>query len=145
MSGALVTFEVPATGASGTFAGGVNTATTNANGVATSATFTANGSVGTYTVTATVASGAQPANFILTNTAINYAFYLSGLEAHQYGPEFYALAGSVTVDGNGNVLGGEQDYNDGFGLKSPEPSRDTILPGRPRWSWILQPARERLR
>jgi hypothetical protein len=129
LSGVLVTFEVPATGAGGTFAGGVNTATTNANGVATSPTFTANGSVGTYTVTATVASGSEPANFILTNTAINYAFYLSGLEAINDGPNFYALAGSVSVDGNGNVLGGEQDYNDGLGLQSPEPSGDTILPG----------------
>ncbi|MGA9472485.1 MAG: hypothetical protein WBV36_08475 [Terriglobales bacterium] len=132
VSGALVTFEVPTVGASGTFAGGVNMATTNASGVATSATFTANGSVGTYTVTATVASGAQPANFILTNTAINYAFYVSGLEALNQdfngGPSFYALAGSVTVDGNGNVLGGEQDYNDGLGLNSPEPLPDNILP-----------------
>ncbi len=132
VSGATVTFEVPAAGPSGTFAGGVNTATTDVNGVATSAPFTANGSVGTYTVTATVASGAEPANFILTNTAINYAFYLSGLEALNeldgY-PNFYALAGSVSVDGNGNVLGGEQDYNDGFGLNSPEPSPDMILPG----------------
>jgi len=34
----------------------------------------------------------------------------------------------VTVDGNGNVLGGEQDYNDGVGLLSPQPSGDTILP-----------------
>jgi hypothetical protein len=129
ISGALVTFEVPATGASGTFAGGRKTATTNASGVATSAAFTANGSVGTYTVTATVASGSEPANFILTNTALHYAFYLSGLEAINFGPNFYALAGSVTVDGNGNVLGGEQDYNDGLGLQSPEPSGDTILPG----------------
>jgi hypothetical protein len=128
VSGALVTFEVPATGASGTFAGGVNTASTNASGVATSAAFTANGSVGTYTVTATVASGAEPANFILTNTALNFAFYLSGLESIN-GPGFYALAGSVAMDGNGNVLGGEQDYNDGDGLTSPEPSPDTILPG----------------
>jgi hypothetical protein len=127
--GATVTFEVPATGASGTFAGGVNTATTNASGVATSTAFTANGSVGTYAVTATVASGAEPANFVLTNTPINYAFYLSGLEAINSGPNFYSLAGSVTVDGNGNVLGGEQDYNDGLGLQSPEPSGDTILPG----------------
>src|SRR5208283_725478 len=110
---------------------GVNTATTDANGVATSAPFTANGSVGTYTVTATVASGAEPANFVLTNTAINYAFYLSGLEAlNEFDsvPNFYALAGSVSLDGNGNVLGGEQDYNDGVGLNSPEPSPDTILP-----------------
>ena len=128
VSGALVTFEVPATGAGGTFAGGVNTASTNASGVATSAAFTANGSIGTYTVTATVASGAEPANFILTNTALNFAFYLSGLESIN-GPGFYALAGSVAVDGNGNVLGGEQDYNDGDGLTSPEPSPDTILPG----------------
>ena len=129
LSGVLVTFAAPAAGASGTFAGGVNTATTNANGVATSQAFTANGSVGTYTVTATVASGSEPANFILTNSAINYAFYLSGLEAIDEGPNFYALAGSVSVDGNGNVLGGEQDYNDGLGLQSPEPSGDTILPG----------------
>jgi len=128
VSNALVTFELPATGAGGTFAGGVNTARTNASGVATSATFTANGSVGTYTVTATVASGAEPANFILTNTALNFAFYLSGLESIN-GPGFYALAGSVAVDGDGNVLGGEQDYNDGDGLMSPEPSPDTILPG----------------
>ncbi|MGA7559243.1 MAG: hypothetical protein WCF61_04900 [Terriglobales bacterium] len=129
VSGATVTFEVPTAGASITFAGGVNTAVTDANGKATSAPFTANGSVGTYTVTATVASGAEPANFILTNTPINYAFYLSGLEALNEGPNFYALAGSVSVDGNGNVLGGEQDYNDGDGTNSPEPSPDTILPG----------------
>jgi len=63
----------------------------------------------------------------------NYAFYLSGLEAigNQIdGPNFYALAGSVTIDANGNVLGGEQDYNDGFGLTSPEPSGDTITGGK---------------
>jgi hypothetical protein len=132
VSGVVVTFETPATGAGGQFAGGVNTATTNASGVATSAMFTANGTVGSYTVTATVALGSEPADFSLTNTAINYAFYLSGLEAlNEYRgvPNFYSLAGSVTLDGNGNVLGGEQDYNDGFGLTSPQPSGDTITPG----------------
>ena len=129
VSGATVTFEVPAMGPSGTFAGGVNTAKTNASGVATSAPFTANGSVGTYSVTATVATGAEPADFTLTNTALNFAFYLSGLEAVNGGPNYYALAGAITVDGNGNVLGGEQDYNDGLGLQSPEPSGDVILPG----------------
>jgi len=129
ISGATVTFEVPASGPGGNFAGGVNTATTNASGVATSALFAANGSVGTYTVTATVASGAEPANFTLTNNPLNYAFYLSGLEAIGSGPNYYSVAGSVIVDGNGNVLGGEQDYNDGLGLNSPEPSPDNILPG----------------
>lgn len=128
VSGAQVTFEAPAAGASGTFASGVNTATTDASGIATSPPFTANGSVGTYTVTATVASGAEPADFTLTNTAINFAFYLSGQEVAS-SPNFYALAGSITVDGNGNVLGGEQDYNDGVGLLSPQPSGDAIMPG----------------
>lgn len=138
VSGATVTFTAPATGASGTFAGGVNTATTNASGVATSATFTANGTAGgPYTVTATVAGVSTPANFSLTNTAgavasSNYAFYLSGLEAVNEVsgiPNFYALAGSVTIDANGNILGGEQDYNDGFGFTSPQPSGDTITGG----------------
>ena len=67
VAGVTVTFSAPSTGASGSFAGGVNTAVTNANGVATSATFTANGTAGSYTVTATVAGVATPAKFVLTN------------------------------------------------------------------------------
>jgi hypothetical protein len=66
----VVTFTAPAaTGASGTFAGGVNTATTNNDGVATSAVFTANEKAGSYTVVARVAGVSAPANFALTNTA----------------------------------------------------------------------------
>ncbi len=64
-----VTFTAPATGASGTFAGGVNTAITNASGVATAAVFTANGTAGLYTVTATGAGITTPAQFALTNTS----------------------------------------------------------------------------
>ena len=130
VSGATVKFIAPASGPGGTFANGTNTdtETTNASGVATSTTFTANGPVGTYTVTASVTDGAEPANFILTNNPLNFAFYVSGLEV---GEGFYALAGSVTLDGDGNVLGGEQDYNDAdfVGIQSPEPSGDIILPG----------------
>src|SRR5207302_508681 len=55
-------------GASGSFAGGANTATTNASGVATSATFTANGMPGSYTVTASVVGITGTASFSLTNT-----------------------------------------------------------------------------
>src|SRR5260221_14051860 len=56
VNGVTVTFTAPTSGASGTFAGGVNTATTNAQGVATAAVFTANGTVGgPYNVTAAVA------------------------------------------------------------------------------------------
>jgi hypothetical protein len=67
VSGAMVTFTPPTSGASGTFAGGANTATTNSSGVATSAVFTANAKVGTYSVTATVSGVATPASFSLTN------------------------------------------------------------------------------
>jgi hypothetical protein len=42
---------------------------------------------------------------------------------------YYALAGSVLIDGNGNVLGGEQDYNDGGTYFSPEPKGDQITGG----------------
>src|SRR5258706_13920774 len=56
VNGVTVTFTAPTSGASGTFAGGGNTATTNAQGVATAAVFTANGTVGgPYNVTAAVA------------------------------------------------------------------------------------------
>jgi hypothetical protein len=126
VSGVVVTFAAPATGASGSFSGGVNTATTDVNGVATSATFTANGSTGSYAVSASVAGGTSPTSFALTNMPVNYAFYLSGLESSL---NFYAVAGVVQLDGNGNVLGGEQDYNDGLGITSPQPSGDTITGG----------------
>jgi len=54
-------------GASGTFAGGVNTATSNASGVATSVAFTSNSTAGgPYNVVAN-ATGATSANFSLTN------------------------------------------------------------------------------
>ena len=45
------------------------------------------------------------------------------------GPNFYALAGSVAIDADGNVLAGEQDYNDAFGFTSPQPSGDAITGG----------------
>ncbi len=68
VSGVTVTFSAPGSGASGTFAGGVVTATTNINGVAIAAVFTANGTAGSYSVTATVGGVSTPATFALTNT-----------------------------------------------------------------------------
>jgi hypothetical protein len=137
VSGAAVTFAAPATGASGTFANGTNTETdmTNASGVATSTTFTANGTIGgPYIVTAAASGGTTVEDFSLTNTAAlvtssNFSFYLSGLEAVNKGPHFYALAGSVSIDSTGVVVNGEQDYNDGHGFTSPEPSGDIIVGG----------------
>jgi Bacterial Ig-like domain (group 1)/Viral BACON domain len=69
VGGATVTFHAPPSGASGTFAGGVNTAKTNAQGVATAVVFTANTIAGTYAVTATVASLSTSPGFVLTNLA----------------------------------------------------------------------------
>ena len=115
-SGVTVTFTAPSAGASGTFGSGsaTATATTDSNGVATSPTFTANATAGgPYTVAATVSGVTSTANFSLTNTTTpssQFSFYVSGQEPGLF--DFYALAGSVTIDANGNVLGGEQDFND---------------------------------
>jgi hypothetical protein len=138
VSGVLVTFTAPTTGASATFAGGVNTATTNASGVATSAVVSANATAGgPYTVMAAVSGVATPANFSLTNspavgTSSQFSFYLSGLEAigATPPPNFYVLAGAVAINTTtGAVTGGEQDYNDGNGITSPQPSGDAITGG----------------
>jgi hypothetical protein len=98
-------------------------------------THTASGSATTYTapaaataVTVTAASTAQAtatatasinvtaATAGATLAAGNYVLDLIGTEATGF---TYALAGSITVDGNGNVTAGEQDYNDGHGILSP--------------------------
>jgi len=71
VGGVTVTFTAPPSGASGTFAGGVNTAKTNAEGVATAPVFTANGTVGSYTVTAKAGTVTTSPGFALTNQAAN--------------------------------------------------------------------------
>jgi hypothetical protein len=67
VAGVAVTFTAPTSGASGTFAGGVNTATTNSSGVATSAVFTANGTAGSYTVTGKAGTVTTSPGFQLKN------------------------------------------------------------------------------
>jgi uncharacterized GH25 family protein len=136
MSGISVTFAAPNSGASGTFSNHATSETdiTDANGHATSI-FTANATSGGYNVTATSGTLA-PGNFVLSNTPsgitlTSYVFYLSGQETINKtisGINSYVLAGAVTVDQNGNVTGGEQDYNDGAGFTSPQPSGDAIVP-----------------
>ena len=133
-SGVSVTFTAPSSGPSGTFMNGTvtETDTTDSNGVATSSVFSANRTAGIYTVTAAAAGFPTPARFSLTNTNVlttTYSFYLSGLEAICGSGNYYALAGSVTIDASGNVVAGEQDYNDAFGCTSPEPNGDTISGG----------------
>jgi hypothetical protein len=135
VAGISVTFTAPAADPSGTFTStGTNTETdmTDANGNATAADFVAGAVGGPYNVVAT--SGTLTAvNFVLTNTVVtvstNYVFYLSGQELINTGPNFVVLAGAVTIDQTGTVLGGEQDYNDALGITSPEPSGDAITGG----------------
>jgi hypothetical protein len=67
--GKTVTFNAPTGGASGTFAGGVNTAKTNALGVATAVAFTANSTAGSYAVTADIGTLSSDPDFALTNLA----------------------------------------------------------------------------
>ncbi|HVI10699.1 MAG TPA: hypothetical protein VND65_20585, partial [Candidatus Binatia bacterium] len=134
-SGVTVTFTAPSSGAGGTFGGQATaTAVTDGSGNALSPAFTANGTFGSYVVTATASGVSGTADFTLSNTIsltgdTLYSFYLSGSEAINAGPNFYALAGSIALDSNGNVVAGEQDYNDGFGLTSPQPSGDAITSG----------------
>jgi hypothetical protein len=72
LSGVSVTFDLPASGASGTFPGSVisaNVLTTSVAGQATSPVVTANPVGGSYTANAT-AGAATPASFALTNTQV---------------------------------------------------------------------------
>ena len=133
--GVAVTFTAPASGASGTFMStGTNTETdtTDTNGHATSTTFAANSTPGAnYTVAAAAAGITTGVSFVESNTSAggafaNYVYYLSGQDSG--GSAFYAIAGAVTIDASGHVIGGEQDYNDGSSIFSPgEPNTpDTI-------------------
>src|SRR5207244_8741364 len=68
LAGAVVVFQTPTTGASGTFAGHVTRAlaVTGSDGIATAPTFTANTTAGSYKVTAAV-EGVGSIAFTLTN------------------------------------------------------------------------------
>jgi hypothetical protein len=76
VSGVVVTYAVPSSGASATLS--ATSATTDATGVA-SITATANNTAGAYNVTATTTNGASPATFSLTNSDFQIAAAMSTL------------------------------------------------------------------
>ena len=80
VSGVAVVFTAPASGASGTFAGGSTSASiqTGSNGIAVAPTFTANSQAGAYAVTASASGIGGVAMFSLTNTAATTGGTLSG-------------------------------------------------------------------
>jgi len=121
-SGVTVTFAAPSSGASCVLS--ATTATTDASGNA-SVTCTANSTAGAYTVTASATGASASASFNLTNSApvvaSTYVFYASGEELSGTNVLFYSIAGAVTIDANGNITGGEQDYNDALGVTATDP------------------------
>jgi len=108
VNGATVTFTAPGSGASGSFAGGTNTANTNSNGIATAVQFTANGITGAYTVTAAV-PGATSASFSLTNNPPPPASITATLGTPQSATINSAFATNLQAtvrDAGNNPLGG---------------------------------------
>ncbi len=79
-------------------------------------------------VTNTARSASAPISITGVATA-NFVFYAGGEDSNE--GSGYSIAGVVAIaqDGSGDVIAGEQDYNDGFGNTSPQPSGDTITGG----------------
>jgi len=90
----LVTMDVHP---SGSFAGNVNTALTNAAGIATAPAFTANAAAGGYAVLATVAGLATPATFALTNTAPLNTLGLTFTGSLTYANNAPLLSGTLNI------------------------------------------------
>ncbi len=130
-SGVAVTFTAVAGSAGQSCTPSATTATTASDGTA-SITCTANSTPGAYSVTAAATGATVTASFTEGNTAPRvFVFYVIGLEnsaAYGPGPVYYTVVGAVGFDLSGNVLGGEQDYNDASGLTSPgEPSIPDVI------------------
>jgi hypothetical protein len=108
LSGVVVTFTAPSTGASGSFAGGLNTVTTGADGTATSPVFTANGTFGNYAVLASV-PGVTAAQFAMTNSAgaaASIAVTSGTPQSAQINTAFGAPLAATVKDAGGNPVGG---------------------------------------
>jgi len=124
-SGVTVTFT-PVPGSAGQSCTPSTTTVATASDGTASITCTANATPGGYSVTAAATGATATASFTESNTAqqkapIVFVFYVNGLEnSASEGPVYYGVAGAVGFDLSGNVLGGEQDYNDGQnGFTSP--------------------------
>ena len=134
-SGVTVTFTPIAGSAGQSCTPSATTATTASDGTA-SITCRANSAPGGYAVTAAAAGATAEASFAESNTAqkkatIVFVFYVNGTEiSPQFGPGpvYYAITGAVGFDSSGNILGGEQDYNDASGFTSPgEPTNPDAI------------------
>ena len=96
----------------------------------------AGGSVTITATSVTIPKRTATATIMITGMATqNFTFYVTGEENNFADDPYYSIAGVVqianTVSAGGvfAVTGGEQDYNDGDGITSPEPQGDMILGG----------------
>lgn len=121
---------IPATSC-GTTSFNPNQTASGATSVFTAPTTFPNG--GQVTISATSVTDSvtsSPVNITLSATSNTFSFYVTGKEANDVG-DTYSIAGVVTIatDGSGDVLGGEEDYNDGDGITSRQPQGDLITGG----------------
>jgi hypothetical protein len=129
LSGVNVLFTAPSSGATGSFAGGVTTATvvTDVNGVATAPAFTANTTSGGYTVTAAVVGvttsasfglmNSCPGSFIVTNNQDSGAGSLRDVITNACNGAIVTFAPNVT--GTITLTSGELDINKSITLSGP--------------------------
>jgi adhesin/invasin len=110
ISGAVVVFSAPTTGARATFGGASSaTAVTNAAGIATAPTALAGTVTGGYPITATVQGTTIKTTFTLTNApgAVSTIAQVSGSgQSAPLGADFAQPLVAVVKDGNGNVIPG---------------------------------------
>ena len=111
LSGVSVTYTAPSSGPSGTFPGGVLTATviTDASGWAAAPTFTANGIAGPYQVNSNVNGVSSPAVFSLTNNAGSPASITAtsgGGQSTTVNAAFAAPLVATVKDAGGNPVSG---------------------------------------
>ena len=95
--------------------------------VTITATSLTNGSVVSAPVTVTITAATVATN--------NFVFYASGEQNATDAEATYSIAGVVAIastasaDGSFAVISGEQDYNDGIDITSPQPAGDFITGG----------------
>ncbi len=105
-----VKFTAPTSGASGTFPGGVSSAsvTTDSSGMATAPVFTANSKTGSYNVSAKVTGVAAAVMFSLTNTGVpaSIAVFAGGGQSGAVLAAFPAALEAVVRDSGNHPLSG---------------------------------------
>ena len=109
VKGIQVVWSAPGSGASGTFAPGGSSATTDSSGVAVAGVFIANTVAGTYTVVASLPGGPATANYFLANTVGVVARLrpASGTpQQTQVTSQFPVPLAAILADSLGNVVSG---------------------------------------